>query len=190
MFMASFETVTPVGSLDHLIHEFRGQRVMLDSDLARVYGVSTRQLNQAVQRNAFRFPIDFSFQLNNQEFAILKSQIVTSSAHGGRRKLPRVFTEHGAIMLASVLNSPVAVEASVQVVRAFVRMREYLSQHKQLAKKLAELEDRICGHDEALGEVFEAIRQLVGEEEKPHREIGFHVREKAPLYRVGVRRGR
>ncbi len=159
---------------------------MLDSALAGIYGVELKRLNEQVRRNADRFPADFAFRLDGQEFANLKSQIATSSAHGGRRKLPWVFTEHGAIMLASVLNSPVAIEASVRVVRAFVLMREQLAAHKVLAAKLNELEVRVAGHDQAIQDVFEAIRQLLVPEEKPHREIGFHVREQAPAYRVRV----
>jgi hypothetical protein len=184
MFMAKSEYMTPVANLDRMIHEFRGQRVMLDSDLAQVYGVALKRLNEQVRRNMDRFPRDFAFQLDAQEFANLKSRIATSRSHGGRRTLPWVFTEHGAIMLASVLNSPVAIEASVRVVRAFVLMREQLAAHKVLAAKLNELEARVAGHDQAIQDVFEAIRRLLTPEERPRREIGFHVRETAPPYRV------
>lgn len=115
----------PVYSIESAIHVIRGQRVMLDSDLARFYGVTTKVLNQALQRNADRFPIDFAFQLTREEFTNLRSQIVTSSLkHGGRRYQPWAFTEHGVIMLASVLSSPIAVQASVRIVRTFVRLRE------------------------------------------------------------------
>lgn len=176
----------PLGNLDRMIHEFRGQRVMLDSDLAKVYGVKLKRLNEQVRRNVDRFPEDFAFRLDAQEFAALRSQNVTSKGRGGTRYRPMVFTEHGAIMLASVLNSPVAIEASVRVVRAFVLMREQLAAHKVLSAKLNELEARVAGHDTAIQEVFEAIRQLLTPEEKPHREIGFHVRETAPPYRVRV----
>jgi hypothetical protein len=155
---------------------------MLDSDLAKVYGVSTSQLNQQYKRNQSRFPEDFAFQLTRQEFAALISQIAISKAgRGGTRKLPIVFTEHGAIMLASVLNSKIAVAASVNVVRAFVAMREAISRNKKLADKLAEIEGRLDGHDETLTELFAAIRQLIeapdeAEGEGPRREIGFHVK--------------
>jgi hypothetical protein len=142
-------------------------------------------LNEQAQRNAERFPNDFSFQLTQQEFAGLISQIaISKKRHGGRRKLPWVFTEHGALMLASVLNSPIAVESSVRVVRAFVLMREQMAAHKELALKLSELENRVSGHDEAIQNLFEAIRQLI---EPPlpenRKQIGF-MRETAPPYRI------
>lgn len=162
------------------IYFIRGRSVMLDSDLARIYGVSTARLNQQYRRNQKRFPEDFAFQLTRQEFTDLMLQIaISSSAHGGRRILPMVFTEHGAIMLASVLNSKVAIAASVNVVRAFVAMREVISRNKKLAEKFAEIEGRLDGHDETLAELFAAIRQLLDapdEADGPRREIGFHVK--------------
>ena len=147
------------------------------------------RLNEQFKRNSSRFPSDFSFQLTQREFADLISQIaISKKGPGGRRKLPWVFTEHGALMLASVLNSPIAVEASVRVVRAFVLMREQLTANKELAQKLVELESRVSGHDEAIQNLFEAIRQLV---EPPlpenRKQIGF-MRETAPPYRVKTRR--
>jgi hypothetical protein len=127
--------------IERAIHVVRGEKVMLDSDLAGLYGVTTGQLNQQVQRNRKRFPKDFAFRLTRKELTILRSQIVTSSSDwGGRRSMPLAFTEHGAVMLASVLNSPIAVEASIQVVRAFIRLRELLVSHKDLVKRLDELE--------------------------------------------------
>jgi hypothetical protein len=171
--------------IQSLILTIRGLRVMLDSDLAKIYGVKTGALNQALKRNPSRFPHDFAFQLTVQELESMMSQSVTSKGgRGGRRKLPWVFTEHGAIMLASVLNSPVAIEASVRVVRAFVGMREQLAAHKELSQKLSELETRVSGHDEAIANLFEAIRQLV-EPVLPEnrREIGF-LREPATPYRI------
>ena len=171
--------------IESLIRCMRGLRVMLDSDLAVIYGVELKRLNEQVRRNAERFPSDFAFQLIQQEFADLISQIaISKKGRGGRRKLPWVFTEHGAIMLAAVLNSPIAVEASVRVVRAFVGMREQLAAHKELAQKLSELESRVSGHDESIQNLFEAIRQLV---EPPlpedRKQIGF-MRETAPPYRI------
>jgi phage regulator Rha-like protein len=173
---------TRIGSL---IYTIRGLRVMLDSDLAKIYNVQTKALNQALKRNLNRFPNDFSFQLTGEELESLMSQIVTSkTGRGGRRKLPWVFTEHGAIMLASILNSERAVEMSVSVVRAFVLMREQLTANKKLAQKLGELESRVSGHDEAIQNLFEAIRQLI---EPPlpedRKQIGF-MRETSPPYRV------
>lgn len=171
----------------------RGQRVMLDSDLARIYGVSTGQLNQALKRNVERFPPDFAFQLERQEVAILISQsVISKSGRGGRQKLPWVFTEHGAIMLASVLNSPVAVSASVRVVRAFVYLREQLLANRELALKFAELEKRLDAHDESIATLFEAIRRLLEPPatDVPRKEIGFHMREVAVSYRVKLPRTR
>ncbi len=189
--------IAPLIPLEELIHSLRGHRVMLDSDLARVYGVPLKRLNEQVKRNCERFPADFAFQLEAEEFADLKSQFATSSSQGGMRSqfataskrnlryLPWAFTEHGAIMLASVLNSPVAVAASVRVVRAFIFLREQLAANKELAQKLTELESRVTGHDEAMARLFEAIRQLI---EPPlpadRRQIGFHIRETSPPYRV------
>jgi hypothetical protein len=190
---ANKPAVTTVGRVECLILTIRGQRVMLDSDLARIYCVSTGQLNQALKRNTDRFPEDFAFQIGKQEFTTLISQFVISKAgRGGRQTLPWVFTEHGAIMLASVLNSPVAVEASVRVVRAFVYLREQLATNKELTRKLAELEGRVGQHDNAIKDLFETIRQLIEPtaNDQPRREIGFHVREVAPPYRVRSKRNR
>jgi len=178
----------PVKRMEDMIYLIRGQRVMLDFDLARIYGVTTKRLKEQYRRNVERFPDDFAFQLANQEFVNLRSQFAASSSHGGHRYLPIAFTEHGALMLAGVLSSPVAIEASVRVVRAFVLMREQLAVHKELSGKLVDLEQRVGGHDAAIRELFEAIRRLV---EPPlpekRREIGFHVRETAPRYHVGRR---
>ena len=175
------------------IHLIRGQRVMLDSDLAEIYRVTTKRLNEQLKRNRERFPNDFAFQLTKNEVAALRSQIATSSLRsqiatsnkrGGRRYLPWVFTEHGALMLASVLNSEVAVAASVRVVRAFVRLREIISANAELARKFSELEHRMDGHDQAIAQLFAAIRQLLQPSVKPKPEIGFHVRERAASYRL------
>ena len=169
------------------IHLIRGQRVMLDSDLAEIYGVTTKRLNEQLKRNRQRFPKDFAFQLMRNEATTLRSQIATSSLHGGRRYLPWVFTEHGALMLASVLNSDIAVEASVRVVRAFVRLREMISAHAQLAYRLKELEGRMDKNDKSVAQLFAAIRQLLQPPVKPRPQIGFHVRERAAAYRVKKR---
>jgi hypothetical protein len=181
-------TIAPIRRIEDMIYLIRDQRVMLDWDLARVFGVTTKRLKEQFRRNAKRFPVDFAFQLVNQELINLRSQFATSSLHGGHRYPPIAFTEHGALMLASVLNSPIAVEASVRVVRAFILMREQMAAHKELAGKLADLEQRVGGHDAAIQDLFEAIRQLV-EPLVPEnrREIGFHVRETAPPYRIKTR---
>ena len=167
---------------------------MLDSDLAMIYGVTAKRLNEQLKRNRLRFPPDFAFQLTVQEFRNLKSRIatsslrsqfVTSSSHGGKRKLPWVFTEHGALMLASVLNSAIAVQASVRVVRAFVRLREMVATNAQLAAKLEELEGRLGSHDKAIAGLFAALKRLLAPPEPPkQREIGFHVRERSGRYRA------
>jgi hypothetical protein len=171
--------------IEQMIYFIRGQKVMLDSDLAAIYGVELKRLNEQVRRNSKRFPSDFAFQLDYQEFTNLKSQFATSSSHGGKRKLPWVFTEHGAIMLASVLNSATAIEASVRVVRAFIHIREMLANNKALAAKFTELERRLDGHDEDLKNLFDAIRELLRPEEPTNkREIGFHVHERSVPYRI------
>src|SRR5882724_8745448 len=183
-----------IANLESAIHLIRGQRVMLDSDLAMIYGVNAKRLNEQLKRNRLRFRPDFAFQLTVQEFTNLKSQIATSSlrsqfgtssSHGGKRKLPWVFTEHGALMLASVLKSAIAVQASVRVVRAFVRLREMVAANAQLAAKLQELERRLDSHDEGIANLFAALKQLLEPSEPTkRREIGFDFREKAARYRV------
>src|SRR5436305_3328202 len=160
------------------IHLVRGQRVMLDSDLAKIYQVSTKRLQQQLRRNRSRFPVDFAFRLTVEELTNLRLQTATSKKHGGLRYLPWVFTEHGAIMLASVLNSDIAVQASVRVVRAFVRLREMVAANAELANKLKEFERRLDSHDEAIVELFATLRRLLEPQVKPKREIGFHVRER------------
>jgi len=185
-------SLVPIERIAQYILMLRGQRVILDADLAKLYGVSTKRLNEQVRRNTDRFPADFMFQLSDEEARNLKSHFATSSSgHGGRRKLPLAFTEHGALMAASVLNSPRAVEVSVYVVRAFVRMREMLAAHEELSEKLAELESRVDGHDENISALMEAIRQLLAPPDPPHRKIGFRVRERKRRYvvrRAGQRR--
>ena len=174
-----------VASIESAIYSLRGQRVMLDSDLAVIYGTSTMRLNEQFKRNRKRFPDDFAFVLTREEFTNLISQDAISRSHGGRRTLPIAFTEHGAIMLASVLNSEIAVQASIRVVRAFVRLREMVAANAQLASKLAELERRLDSHDEAIVDLFATLKRLLEPPELPKkREIGFHVREKAAPYRV------
>ncbi len=153
----------------------RGHKVLLDSDLAAIYGVETRTLNQAVQRNLARFPEDFAFRLVRAEALALTSQTVMSkSGRGGRRHAPWVFTEHGSIMAASILNSPRAVEMSVFVVRAFVRLRDFARGHEELARQLAALERRVAGHDVELQSVLAALRRLLEPPSRPRRPIGFH----------------
>lgn len=166
------------------IHVIRGQRVMLDGDLARLYGVATKVFNHTIQRNAERFPRDFGFQLTREEVANLKSQIVTSSSptsngpfggHGGARKLPWAFTEHGAIMAATILRSTRAVAMSVYVVRAFVEMRETLLANAVILKRLAQIDKKLLEHDVVLQDVVEKLLPLLNPPEPPpKRRIGFH----------------
>lgn len=175
---------------DDVIRTIRGQRVILDFDLAAIYGVETKALNRAILRNRTRFPDDFMLRLAREDVKNLKYQIGTSSGGwGGRRKLPYAFTEHGAIMAATVLNSPKAVEMSVFVVRAFVKMREQLLATATLAKRLAEVEKDLLLHDAALRELFEQIRPLLlPPPDPPRNPIGFSVNEAAGTYRVRRRK--
>jgi hypothetical protein len=171
----------PAARIAQSIQLLRGQKVMLSQDLASLYGVTVRALTQAVKRNANRFPKDFAFPLTAEEFTNLKSQFVTSS-WGGSRSLPYAFTEQGVAMLSSVLNSERAVRVNIAIMRAFVKLRETLETNRELARKFSELEKRVGKHDDEIGAIIDAIRQLMAPLEKPRREIGFHVREKAPRY--------
>ena len=167
----------PIERIERLIYVVRGQKVILAKDLAALYGVVTWRLNEQVKRNRSRFPEDFVFQLTREEDHALTSQFARSkSGRGGRRTLSYVFTEHGAIMAAMVLNSARAVEMSTQVVRAFVRLREMLTTNRRLAQKLLELERKLEGHDQAIHNLFETIRQLLNVPESNPRRIGFHAR--------------
>ena len=159
---------------------------MLDADLAALYGATTENLNKAAKRNARRFPTDFMFQLDAEEVANLKFQFGISS-WGGRRRRPYAFTEQGVAMLSSVLNSERAVQVNIAIMRAFVKLRETLDTNRELATKFAELERRVGKHDEEIAAILEAIRQLMAPSEKPRREIGFHVRERAGRYRAPTR---
>jgi len=159
----------PSDRITHSILLIRGKRVMLDEDLAGIYGVTTKRLNEQVRRNQDRFPDDFMFTLSSREFANLRSRFATSR-WGGRRSSPKAFTEHGAVMLASVLKSPIAIAASIQVVRAFVHLREILASHQDLARKLAELEKK---YDKQFQIVFDAIRQLMTPNTSKKSRIGF-----------------
>ena len=168
--------IIPIEIIQQKILIIRGFRVMLDADLAAIYGVTTKRLNEQVKRNSDRFPQDFMFQLSDKEYKLLRSQIATLKQGRGRHRkyLPYVFSEHGAIMLANVLNSPAAVEASIQVVRAFVKLREVLLNHKQLASKLNQLERKIGEHDKGIHTIFEALRQLMTPPVKNKHKIGFN----------------
>ncbi len=167
--------LVPLDRVDWAIILLRGQKVILDADLAALYGVTTARLNEQVKRNLGRFPPDFMFELTRMEYADLRSQdaISRSTSHGGRRHLPRAFTEHGAIMAASVLNSRKAIKVSTLVVRAFVRLRQLLANDRHVATKVAELERRYASHDRQIGTLFDAIRKLMAPPAAPKKRIGF-----------------
>ena len=185
---ANAAAVLPLEAIALRIITIRGQRVIVDADLAALYGVPTKRFNEAVKRNLAKFPADFMFTLTDEEFATLRSQSATSNTattgRGGRRYAPQVFTEHGALMAATILSSPRAVEVSVYVVRAFVRLREAAILHKDLAQRLNELEDKtdalVMQHDtfsrntrNQLKQVFDALRELTQPPDHPKRPIGF-----------------
>jgi len=198
----------PPALLDSLILTIRGQKILLDADLAAIYGVTTKRLNEQVKRNAERFPEDFVFQLTPSEIAVMRSQFatsntqvspvqhdgvlrsqsVTSKGRGGRTYLPYAFTEHGAIMAATVVNSPEAVKMSLFVVRAFVKMREHLASNTEILKRLAEIDKTLLDHDKALHSLWRQIQPLLTPPpDPPRKEIGFHVREQPPRYKTGKR---
>ncbi len=181
-----------------LIHSVRDQRVILDTDLARLYGVPTKRLNEQYRRNLDRFPKDFAFQVTPDEWAALRSQIAalaptpdlrsqnaTSSWHGGRRYLPIAFTEHGALMAANILNSPRAVAMSDYVIRAFVKMREDVAANAAILRRLAEIDKTLLDHDVTLREILQKLRPLLEPPPQPPKpEIGFHVKEDPIPYRT------
>ncbi|MDI6744164.1 MAG: ORF6N domain-containing protein [Thermodesulfovibrionales bacterium] len=179
------ETLIPVEMIERKIYLIRGHKVMLSADLAELYGVAPKVLIQAVKRNIERFPADFMFQLSNQEFVNLKSQIVTSSWGGIRRANPYAFTEQGIAMLSSVLKSERAVQVNIAIMRAFVKLREMIASHKDLAKRLDDLEKK---YDSQFKIVFDAIRQLMTPPEPKKRKIGFEVRESRARYGASGRK--
>jgi len=172
---AAGQVTVPVERIERSILWVRGQKVMLDRDLASLYGVKTRVLVQAVKRNIERFPEDFMFQLTSDEFEILRSQSVISRQWGGRRYPPYVFTEQGVAMLSSVLRSKRAVRVNIEIMRTFVRLRRMLASHEELARQLDALEKK---YDAQFRVVFEAIRQLMKPPEPKRRRIGFKIEEK------------
>ena len=160
-------------SVQQYIFLIRGHKVMFSTQLAELYEVEPRALMQAVKRNIERFPEDFAFQLTLQEVTNLKSQFVTSN-WGGIRKLPYAFTEQGVAMLSSVLHSKKAIQMNIAIMRTFVKLRELISSHKELAQQLAKLENKISQHDEEIQTIFNVIKELMTVPEKPKRKIGFH----------------
>lgn len=175
--MKNESSVVPMERIERMILLIRGQKVMLDADLADLYGVKTKRLNEQVKRNAERFPSDFMFQLTSEE----KAEVVANCDHLRGLRFspvrPYAFTEHGALMLASVLNSPRAIDTSVFVTRAFVRLRQIIVTHRELARKVQELERRSRGHDEQIRSLVSAIRRLMAPEEQKTRRIGFGAKE-------------
>ena len=173
--------IIPLETIERRILLIRGHKVMIDADLADIYGVTTKRLNEQIKRNRDRFPEDFMFQLTEKE----KAEVVANCDHLKKVKyspvLPSAFTEHGAIMVATILNSPVAVQASIHVVRAFVKLREMLATHKDLARKLEEMEKK---YDAQFKVVFDAIRQMMATPEPRKKKIGFVVRERSVQYRT------
>ncbi len=181
---SSMTQLVPVERVERLIYLVRGEKVLLDADLATLYGVTTGNLNKAIKRNQPRFPPDFMFQLSEEETAALIFQSGRAKRRGGRRHNPYAFTEQGVAMLSSVLRSERAVQVNVAIMRAFVSLRRMLAGNEALARKLAELERRLQGHDQAIKSLFDAIRGLAAPPAKPHSEIGFHVKEDSVPYRV------
>jgi hypothetical protein len=185
--MNDYNTSVPVQRIERSIFLIRGHKILLDSDLADLYGVKTKYLIQAVKRNIERFPPDFMFQLTNDEFDAMRSQIVTSKGKGGRRYLPYAFTEQGVAMLSSVLRSKRAIQVNIAIMRVFVRLRELMLSHRELAHRLAELEHHVKYHDKQIQSIFEAIHRLISIPKK-QKKIGFEVKERAAAYRKGGRK--
>ena len=180
--MAAEKSMIPAERIENSILFVRKEKVILDEDLALLYGVSTKVLIQAVKRNLDRFPPDFMFQLSKGEFAFLRSQFVTSKARagrGGRRYPPYAFTEEGVAMLSSVLSSPRAIRVNIEIMRAFVRLRQMLATNANLERRLKELEKK---YDSQFKVVFEAVRQLMAPKEAPNKRIGFQLKEKRAAY--------
>jgi len=189
--MSAKSELMPAIDIAERIYILRDQRVILDSDLARLYGVSTKALNQAVKRNRHRFPGEFMFQLSWDEAShlnSLRSQFVTLKQGAHRKYRPFAFTEHGALMAATVLNSPNAVSMSVYIIRAFVKMREDLVANNAILKRLAEIDKTLLLHDAALRDIYQKLRPLLEPPQiRPKPEIGFHVKEAALPYRISRR---
>ena len=174
------QSLVPVEAIVSKILFLRGEKVLLDRDLAELYGVETRVLNQAVRRNARRFPKDFMFTLTREEVTRISQSVTSSKVKYSKRVT--AFTEQGVAMLSSVLNSERAIEVNVAIMRAFVQLRRMIGSHEELARKLAELEARLSAHDEQIQAIFEAIRQLMAPPDRPPRKIGFGVEEPRGVY--------
>lgn len=190
--MTTRAEIAPTNNVAQLIRIIRNQRVILDSDLAAIYGVQTKMLNRAMKRNSKRFPAEFVFCLEPEEAAALRCQIGTLKGGRGqhRKYLPYVFTEHGALMASTVLNSPRAVAMSVYIIRAFIKLREDLAANAAILKRLAEVDRTLLLHDVTLREIVQKLRPLLEPPPTPPKpEIGFHVKEDAVRYRIRRRPG-
>ena len=177
------KTLVPIELIASKIYLIRGMKIILDRDLAELYGVETGALNRAVKRNAERFPEDFMFQITGEEAELLRCQTgISKPGRGGRRYLAYAFSEQGVAMLSSVLNSERAIEVNIAIMRAFVQLRKTLDSHAELERKLADLEKRFESHDEQIQAIFEAIRQLMAPPDKKVKKIGFTAREKQKAY--------
>jgi hypothetical protein len=178
--MKSEVALIPAQRIERVIYLIRGQKVMLDKDLAQLYGVETRVLNQAVRRNAGRFPVDFMFELTREEIMRISQFVISSDLKFSRNVF--AFTQEGVAMLSGVLRSPRAVHVNIAIMRTFVRLREAMASSKEFARRLEELEKRIASHDESIRTLFQAIRQLMAAPERPPKKIGFQLREKRASY--------
>ncbi len=180
--MTKKKALVPIESIVRKIIFLRSEKVLLDRDIAELYGVETKVLKQAVRRNIKRFPSDFMFELTKEENLSLRSQNVTLKRGQHSKYLPFVFTEQGVAMLSSILNSEWAIEVNIAIMRAFVQLRRMISSHDKLARKLAELEQHLESHDEQIQAIFEAIRQLMAPPETKKKKIGFIVKERRAAY--------
>ncbi len=174
--MSQLNTTIPDEVVMSKIYQIRNQKVMLDEDLAELYGVETKRLNEQVKRNIDRFPEDFMFTINEEEFANLKSQNATSS-WGGRRKLPNVFTEHGVLMLSSVLNSKQPIQVNIQIMRIYTKIREMILAHKDVFLRVEQVEKQMLKHDEKIELLFTYLNKFIEKEETPRTQIGYKIKK-------------
>ncbi len=165
----------PIERIESKIYLIRGQKVMIDKDLAKLYGVKTKNLNKAVSRNTGRFPEDFMFQLTKEEYAALRFQAGTLKKGQHSKYLPYAFAEQGIAMLSSVLHSECAIRVNIAIMRTFVKLKQVLATHVEVSRKLKDLEQRVCGHDIKIQQIFEAIKKMIEPKEKPIKRIGFRV---------------
>jgi hypothetical protein len=178
--MGKDKSVIPIERVQQVIYLIRGQKVMLDKDLARLYGVETRVLNQAVRRNAERFPADFMFELTREEIMGMSQSVISSELKFSKNVF--AFTQEGVAMLSGVLRSDRAIQVNIAIMRAFVRLREAMAGSKEFAQRLDDLEKRIASHDENIRTLFQAIRQLMAAPEREPKKIGFQLKEKRAVY--------